>query len=382
MPGLSNGETLYRLLLVRGDGRGLKGQRALPYSEGGKLTEKSAPGIERRNKLRNKQLKWVWATTAAMIVLLAFFPAEAVEKQDSGEKAAVVNGKVILRADLDREMQRVEQQFASMGKQIKDFQLLQIKMKVLETLIARELLYQESQNKGVQIDDAALKARMKKIKDRFPSEEDFKNALSRANLNEDSLKSQIGRQLAIQSFIDEDLAAETTVSAKETREYYDNNPDRFRQPEKLRASHILIKVESAADETQKAEARKKLEEVQQKLEDGASFADLAREYSEGPSNSKGGDLGFFARGQMVPPFEEAAFAMEPGQVSDIVQTRFGYHLIKVVDKRPESKLAYAEVKDKLQNQLRQKKVQEEVTAHVEELKSEAEIERFLGNEAE
>lgn len=332
--------------------------------------------------MQNKKFRCVWATMAAMVLLLTFFPAGAAEKQDSGEKAATVNGKVILQADFDREMQRVEQQFASMGRQINDDQLLQIRMKVLETLIGRELLYQESQNKGIRVDDATLKARMKKIKDRFPSEEEFQSALKGSNLTEDSLESQIGRQLAIQSFIEEDLALETTVSAQETKEYYDNNPDKFQQPEKVRASHILIKLESAADETQKMKARKRLEEIQQKVKDGENFADLARQYSEGPSSSKDGDLGFFARGQMAPPFEEAAFAMGTGEVSDIVQTRFGYHLIKVVDKRPPSKLAYAEVQDKLQNQLKQQKVQQNVAAHVEKLKKEAEIKRFADNEPE
>jgi peptidyl-prolyl cis-trans isomerase C len=113
------------------------------------------------------------------------------------------------------------------------------------------------------------------------------------------------------------------------------------------------------------------------LKDGGDFAALAKEYSEGPSNTRGGDLGFFRRGQMVKPFEDAAFAMEPNQVSDIIETRFGYHLIKVYEKKPESVLAYAEVKDKLTQHLKQQKIDKEAVQYINQLKKDAKIEKFL-----
>jgi peptidyl-prolyl cis-trans isomerase C len=123
----------------------------------------------------------------------------------------------------------------------------------------------------------------------------------------------------------------------------------------VRASHILIKADPQADESQKAAARKKIKEIQNKLSKGEDFTALAREYSEGPSGTKGGDLGYFSRGQMVKPFEDAAFTSAPGQVSDIVETRLGYHLIKVTEKKPETIVAYADIKDQLQEYLKQKK---------------------------
>ena len=144
----------------------------------------------------------------------------------------------------------------------------------------------------------------------------------------------------------------------------------------MRASHILIKVEPQADETQKARARKTLKTVQQKLQTGEDFGALAKEFSQGPSSSKEGDLGFFSRGQMVKPFEDVAFAMKQGEVSDIVETRFGYHLIKVTDKQPETKLAYADVKEQLGQHLKQQKVQQEISAYVEELKVNAKVVKY------
>ncbi|MBK5101874.1 MAG: peptidyl-prolyl cis-trans isomerase [Desulfobacteraceae bacterium] len=183
--------------------------------------------------------------------------------------------------------------------------------------------------------------------------------------------------MAIQQFIDRQFAQKVTISGEETKSYYDSHLDSFKQPEEVKASHILIKIDSQAKESQKTEARKKLEEVQKKLNKGDDFAALAKEFSQGPSSAKGGDLGYFRRGQMVKPFEEAAFALRPGEVSDIVETRFGYHLIKIFDKRPETTMAFKDIKEKLQQYLKQGKVREQVSAYVEELKGKAKVERLL-----
>jgi peptidyl-prolyl cis-trans isomerase C len=132
-----------------------------------------------------------------------------------------------------------------------------------------------------------------------------------------------------------------------------------------------------ADEAKKAEARTKIESLQTKLNKGEDFGALAKEYSEGPSGPKGGDLGFFGRGQMVKPFEETAFTMKPGQVSEMVETKFGYHIIMVTDRTPEGTLSYEEVRDRLEQYLKQQKVQESIAEYVETLKGKAKIERFL-----
>jgi peptidyl-prolyl cis-trans isomerase C len=156
--------------------------------------------------------------------------------------------------------------------------------------------------------------------------------------------------------------------------YYDANLESFKQPEQVKARHILVKLEEQAEESKKTEAREKIEMVQGKLKKGEDFSTLAKEYSEGPSSSKGGDLGYFSRGQMVKPFEDAAFAMQPGEVSEIVKTRFGYHLIEVTDKKPETTVAYDEIKDRLGQYLKQQKLQKEMALYVETLKSKARVE--------
>ncbi|MBN1932919.1 MAG: peptidyl-prolyl cis-trans isomerase [Desulfobacterales bacterium] len=197
------------------------------------------------------------------------------------------------------------------------------------------------------------------------------------NLSEADIRLQFEQNLAIQQFIDKQFAQKITISAKESETYYNEHPEYFKQPEQVQASHILIKVESGANEAKKTETRNKIREIQQQLQKGKDFDALAKEFSECPSSAKGGDLGYFRRGAMVKPFEDAAFALKPGEVSDIVETPFGYHLIKVVDKKAENTINYDTIKDKINQHLKREKVQTEVSSYLAKLKEEATIKNFL-----
>jgi peptidyl-prolyl cis-trans isomerase C len=318
---------------------------------------------------------WRLLIVLALVTLVS--PAYAAESQSAEQKVAVVNGTVLKQAELDSETNRYLDRLQRTGRFPNDLERSQIKKQVLENLIARELLYQESQKKGIKVDQQEIDAQLTGLKGRFPNEAEFKNALSRNNLTEADLRSQFERDLAIKKLLDGQIGDKIAVSEKETRAYYDSNLETFKKPEQVRASHILIKVDPGADEAKKAEARTKIESLQTKLKKGEDFGALAKEYSEGPSGPKGGDLGFFGRGQMVKPFEETAFAMKPGQVSDMVETNFGYHLIMVSDRTPEGTIPYEEVKDRLQQFLKQQKVQEAIAQYVETLEGKAKIERFL-----
>ncbi len=301
----------------------------------------------------------------------------AVEKPLSDGNVAVVNGTVIPQAEFDRGMMRAYRQFAGTGRSLSESQLPEVKKGIIESLINQELLYQESQNKSIKVEDKEIDKQMDALQKRFPSEKEYNDALAKMNLSEAEIKFQITKGLAIQQFIDTKFVQTITVSDDETKAHYNNNLALFKQPEQVRAMHILIMVAPQATEEQKATAHKKLKEVRQKLGKGEDFEALAKEYSEGPSGPKGGDLGYFSKGQMVPPFEEAAFALKSGEVSDIVETRFGYHLIKVVDKKPGSTMSYEEIKEDLAQYMKQQKVQEQVKLYIEKLQKKAKVERFI-----
>ena len=309
--------------------------------------------------------------------ILVFLPAMAQETPSSEKNAALVNGVAIPMEQYTKELNIQLARASQQGGQVSDDQLAALKNDILDSLIEREILYQQSQKAGIQITDQTVDDQLAAIKKRFPNETEYKTALSKMNLSEDEVILQIKRGLSIKELIDQQITSKIVITDEESKAYYDQNPQMFKQPEQIKASHILIKVDPKADEAQKAEARKKIEEVQQKLKDGGDFAALAKEYSEGPSSTKGGDLGYFRRGQMVKPFEDAALALKPNEVSDIVETRFGYHLIIVYDTKPEQTLAYADVKDKISQRMKQEKIEKEAVQYVDKLKKDAKLEKFL-----
>ena len=327
--------------------------------------------------MARKKSLWFLTMTIVFVLALTALPAIADQKQAAEGKVATVNDSIITQAEFDLEMSRIQERFRQSGRSPNQQELAQVREAILDNLIARELLYQESEKKGFKVSEEEVKQQLGAIKARFANEAEFQAALSKMNISEADLESQIQQDITIRQFIRDTFVQEATVSDNEVKAYYDNNPDLFTKPEQVRASHILIKVAPQADKTQKARARKTLKTVQQKLQTGEDFGALAKEFSQGPSSAKEGDLGYFKRGQMVKPFEDVAFAMKVGAVSDIVETRFGYHLIKVTDKQPETKLAYADVKEQLGQQLKQMKVQQEISAYVEKLKVDAKVVKYL-----
>jgi peptidyl-prolyl cis-trans isomerase C len=321
--------------------------------------------------------KWLWAFAAGVACLLIVLLTLPLVKGPPEDRVAVVDGSAITQEDFHREMSRVKQGLRNMGKQLTDSQLSELENEVLEQLITRELLYQESQRMKISVAEAEVDEELKALKKSFPSEAEFKSALEQAELSELEVKSQIERGLAIDEFITGHFVEKVTISDNEIRAYYESHPESFKQPELIWASHILISVDTQANQSERSSARKKIEDIQQKLRNGEDFAALARNVSQCPSSAKGGDLGYFSRGQMLKPFEDAAFALMPGEVSDVVETKFGYHLIKVFEKKPKTTLTFEGVREELGRYLTQEKVQKEVSLYVQKLKENATIEVYL-----
>ncbi|MFP4108254.1 MAG: SurA N-terminal domain-containing protein [Desulfonatronovibrio sp.] len=156
------------------------------------------------------------------------------------------------------------------------------------------------------------------------------------------------------------LAPLQDVSSEEIEQYYQANESDFVQEERLSARHILISVDENASEEEAEQARQKITEIKAQLDKGKDFAELAREYSQGPSADQGGDLGTFGRGQMVPEFEEAAFAMEPGEISDPVRTQFGWHLIKIEEHIPARTKGLDEVRARIRMEVGEEKAMDQL----------------------
>jgi peptidyl-prolyl cis-trans isomerase C len=327
-------------------------------------------------QMQLKKYKPCAAIFCFMVLALTATHLCAAETPPPEGTLAQVNGVAITKGELDMELNRVKKQAQMKQSPIAPSDLQQIREELLDTLINRELLYQESIKKGYEIQPAELDSEFETIKARFANQQGFQQALNDMNISEAGFKQQVKKGLSIQKLLGKEIYEKLVITDQESRSFYDNNPNFFQKPEQVRASHILIKVAADDDDEKKAAARKKIEEVQEKIKAGEDFTQLAKTYSQGPSSTQGGDLGYFDRQKMVKPFSDAAFRLQPGEISPIVETRFGYHIIKVVDRKPETKLAYEDIKPRLVETLKKKKMQEAIAQYIKEIKSGASIKRF------
>jgi peptidyl-prolyl cis-trans isomerase C len=306
--------------------------------------------------------------------------AEAEEAKASKGIAAVVNGTAIKQEEVDRHMDALERSLFLEGKIIPPDKALEAKRRILERLIDEELLYQESERKKVEVEQSAVDEEIRRWREQFSSDEEFKRGMADMNLSEEDLKSYIRRMLCVRKLLDEEIVSKVKISEEEVRLFYDTQPDLFQQKEEVRASHILVRAATNIDDSEKKEARQKLERIRQRLEQGEDFAALAKEFSQCPSAARGGDLGYFSKGKMVKAFEKVAFALKIGEISDIVETEFGFHLIKVTDKKSEGMKTYDESKDNIRKYLLGTTVRRERSLYLDGLKNKAKVERFLEEE--
>jgi peptidyl-prolyl cis-trans isomerase C len=313
---------------------------------------------------------------AAVAICVYTGPAWADEASSSGKEIASVNGKAISRSQYERMLSVFKKRAAHKGRQLNDQELMAIKNRILENLIDSELLYQQSQKKGIKVSDQVVNQRIDAIKKRFPDEKEYKRVIEKMHVSEKEFRAEIQRALAIRQLLDTDVRRKIRISGEESRKYYNNNLNMFKRPEEVKVSQIWIKVAPGAKESKKNQARKKIEMVQQKLKKGEDFGKLAKAYSEGPSARREGALGYFKRGQMLKPIENAAFALNVGEVSGIIETRVGYHLIKVIDKKPAGTVPFKKVRPMIEKQLKKEKEKTEIQSYIENLKKSAKIKKF------
>jgi len=289
------------------------------------------------------------------------------------EVAALVNGQPIVAAAVQGEIKGILGRFQEQGKKPSDAEMVSLRESVLEKMIKLELLSQESKKAGIAVNNTDIDNELKGYKKGFADDKAFAKALGEAGISEAELRKQIGKNLAIQKFIDSKFKGKAQVTEQEAKDFYNNNQDKFKQPEMAHARHILITAKETEPKADKDRKRAKLVQIKKQLKDGADFAELAKQFSDCPSKERGGDLGFFPRGQMVKPFDLAVFKMMPGDISDVVETEFGYHLIKLEEKKPAKTVSFDEAKAKITAYLTQEKITTNIEAFIAEAKGKATI---------
>ena len=284
-----------------------------------------------------------------------------------------VDGNTITQGDINNELSKMFPNDGSVPpEQIAQMQA-QMSSRILETLIVKQLLEKEADAKNITVSDEELAETIDKMKASLPEGTTLEEQLAKMNLSEADFMAALRDDLRINNLMKEVLGLDQEPTDEEVTAFYNDNPEMFERPEVVDASHILIAVKPDDDDAAKAEKKAKAEAIQKQLVEGADFAELAAAESDCPSKARGGNLGTFPRGQMVPEFEDAAFSQTVGEVGPVVETQFGYHIIEVNDHKDAGTVPLDEAREMIVVRMNQEKGRTAVKEYVTKLKDDADI---------
>lgn len=325
--------------IATGERTGKTGKETIPGSK--EIKEGDAKKKERRKRLK---IAYDIAIIVALAVLVTILSLRYV-KPDS-EVVATVNGETITKDELYQAM------LTEGGRQ------------VLDRLITNLLILQEGKRRDITVTDEEIDARIQNLINAnfYGMADSFYQALEQYGLTEESLKKDIKTELILRKIAGEQIS----ISDEEARAYFKENQQNYNIPEQVEARHILV------------DTREEAEEILELLKSGRDFAELAGEYSKDTlSAEQGGSLGFFQRGEMVPEFEEAAFSLPVNQVSDPIETTYGFHIIEVLGRKAPKEVAFEEVEEKVREVLLEEQTMEQMNKQVNLLREQASIEYKL-----
>ncbi|WP_129127907.1 peptidylprolyl isomerase [Geomonas oryzae] len=285
-----------------------------------------------------------------------------------------VNGTPIMRKEVNRALKIMLKQSGT--KQLIPEALKKAQDTILEQLTDSELLYQAAKSMEMKDLDQQVKKSLADNRAKFKSDAEYQAALDELVMTQSDLEQFTRKDVAINNMIEARLGSKARVTEAEAKKFYEDNRTKyFEQGARVRASHILVGTAENASTEDREKAKAKAEALLERIKKGEDFAEIARKESACPSKEKGGDLGVFGQGDMVPPFEKAAFGLKPGEVSGVVSTVFGYHIIKLTETVPPSVQPFDEVKGKITEFLKREKVRAEIPALIKELREKAKIEK-------
>ncbi len=305
-------------------------------------------------------------------------PAPAVVKPvpaELPEVVARVNGEAVKRDELQMAIRNLE---GRAGSSVPPDQRDRVYREVLDRIIGYHLLVGETRARKIAAPPWDVDKRLTEIKSQFASEQAFDDMLKQRGLTQERLRQETADTIAVNQMLEKEFENVIVAADADVRKFYDENKARFHEEASVRASHILIRVDEKADAPTKAKAKAQADDLAKQLKKGADFAELARKHSQDPGSApNGGDLGFFGKGQMVPAFSDAAFAAKPGQVTPVVETPFGYHLIKVAETKPERDVSFDEVKAQIGEYLKQQLREQKSQAFIDQLKARGRVDILM-----
>jgi peptidyl-prolyl cis-trans isomerase C len=323
---------------------------------------------------------WIVLLTVTAFLVVPLGPVMAGQDEPkTGPEGivALVNGVEIPESELIRLMSLLQMQFARQGQRLPREGIPALRDRVLDRLIGDELLFQETVKEKIKVDRLAIKDHLLQIKNQYPSAVEFERAIAAQGFNEAELLREMERATAIRLLLEEKFEQKAQLTDEQVKKHYDDNRADFEEPGQIKARHILIAAQNPEDPDSKEKARARAREILNRIKAGDSFEELAKTHSSCPSAAQGGDLGYFPQGRMVEAFEVAAMALEPGQISDLVETQFGFHIIRVDDKKPGQPIEYEQIREQLKQHLFGEKMEGLAKAYVNSLKDKAKIEVYI-----
>lgn len=319
---------------------------------------------------------------SSFLLGLASLLASCGSNSDSGEDpppaevAATVNGETIPLADVTRgaanfKTANMPSNPNAQGSTPEE----KLYYTVVDRLIEDRLILQDATTHGISVSEDEVQATVSQLQVTMGGADAVTQRLAQTGATQEDFKRDVRINLLTQKYMDQVVNPTIEIPDEEIEAYFDNNPEQFSAKPEVRASHILFRMSPGADELVTAGARQKAEAALARAKQGEDFAALAREVSEDETTGPGGgDLGWFGKGRMVPAFDSASFSMEPGEISDLVLTQFGYHIIKVEETRTTTGKTLEEVHEHIRRFLAQGRLQEGFQEAIQQLRSAADIE--------
>ncbi|MCG2721574.1 MAG: peptidyl-prolyl cis-trans isomerase [Thermodesulfovibrionales bacterium] len=298
----------------------------------------------------------------AFLIMLLAIPVYAEETV-----VAVVNGTKLTMKELEGQVDRLIPRM-TFHKNVPEEKRKNFYKQALDEIINRELLYQDALAVGMKPDKDKVNAQSEKIRQRFKSEEEYKAALEKEGIKEETIRFQIEKEQLVQQLNEKKVVEASRVTEEQLKNYYDKNTAQFKQPESVKLKIITTKDEQKA------------KDIQEKIKAGDDFGEIAYNFSEDSYRVKSGDIGYIHKGRMLPDIETAAFKLKTGEVSDLIHTEDSWFLIKVEDKKPDQQLSFEEVKEKLKREIEADKARELSEKLIADLRAKAKIEVLFKTE--
>jgi parvulin-like peptidyl-prolyl isomerase len=259
------------------------------------------------------------------------------------------------------------------------FELLtRLRKEAMELLIEQVLVKQAADKEGIDVDPADVDKTVEEFRAVFKTDISYESRLQNEGFTEESYRKHVERMTASKIYLDRIRAEVADVSDSELEQYYRDNERRLTLPEQVRVRHILLTWKPLGTKDDRETIRRQMDPILERARNGEDFAALAAEFSDDFATKKvGGDTGLFHRGQMAPAFEDVAFALEPGEISDPVETGFGVHIVKLEEHRPSRLVPLDEVRGMLRDHVREEKMRIAVEEKISELRAAADIEILI-----